>query len=60
MGNCYATCGADFEGTVGMVGSARGMAPEKVKELLRHIKQVHREEEEYKKLRAKLPKEFVM
>jgi hypothetical protein len=58
MGNCYATCGANFEETVSMVGNARGLAPKEVKEILRRIKEAHGKEDEYIRLRSKLPKEF--
>ena len=60
MGNCYAACGADFEDTVGMVGNARGLEPREVKQILRHIKEVHGNEDEYMRLRGRLPKEFSM
>jgi hypothetical protein len=60
MGNCYATCGANFEDTVSMVGSARGLEPKEVKEILTHIKEAHGKEEEYLRLRSRLPEEFAM
>jgi hypothetical protein len=60
MGNCYATCGADFEDTVSMVGNARGLEPREVKQILRHIKEAHGNENEYIRLRSRLPKEFSM
>jgi hypothetical protein len=60
MGNCYAACGADFEDTVSMVGNARGLEPKEVKQILIHIKEAHANEEDYKRLRSRLPKEFLM
>ena len=56
MVNCYNTCHADFEETVGMVGSARRLAPEDVKATLERLKRAG--EEEYKVLRARLPANF--
>jgi hypothetical protein len=56
MVNCYHTCHADFEGTVGMVGSARGLSPEEVKEILARLKQEGGAD--YKELRSRLPDGF--
>ncbi len=58
MGNCYEVCHADFEDTVSMVGSARGLSPDEVKSILREMKEKCSREEEYAKLRARLPREF--
>jgi hypothetical protein len=58
MVNCYHTCHADFEGTVGMVGSARGLSKEEVKEILARIKKAGGKE--YEDLRGQLPDEFVL
>ncbi|MDH2900661.1 MAG: hypothetical protein PXY39_06785 [archaeon] len=60
MGNCYAACGADFEDTVSMVGNARRLEPREVKEILKRIKEAHGNEDEYIRLRNRLPKEFPM
>jgi hypothetical protein len=56
MVNCYHTCHADFEGTVGMVGSARGLSPDEVKEILTRLKKAGGGE--YEALRSRLPDEF--
>jgi hypothetical protein len=56
MVNCYHACHADFEETVGMVGSARGLSPEEVKETLARIKETGGTE--YKELRSRLPDTF--
>jgi hypothetical protein len=58
MRNCYSACRANFEGTIEMVGEARGLEPEEVKHMLFHIKENYSNEKEYKELRAQLPKEF--
>ncbi len=58
MGNCYQACHADFDDTVGMVGSARGLSPEEVKKMLGEMKEKHGESDDYMALRARLPKEF--
>lgn len=60
MGNCYAACGADFEGTVTMVGNARGIEPREVKKILKNIKEAYGNDEGYLRLRRRLPKEFPM
>jgi hypothetical protein len=39
-----------------MVGSARGLAPEEVKEVLSRLREAYGEE--YKKLRSQLPEDF--
>jgi hypothetical protein len=41
-----------------MVGEARGLKPEEVKQMLFHMKENYSNEREYKELRAQLPKEF--
>ena len=56
MVNCYHTCHADFEGTVGMVGSAHGLSPEEVKEILARLKKAGGKD--YEELRSGLPSEF--
>jgi hypothetical protein len=58
MCNCYSTCGADFEGTVSMVGNARGLDASEVKEILAEIKQKHWKDPDYVEMRKKLPSEF--
>ncbi len=58
MGNCYKACHADFDDTVGMVGSARGLSPEEVKKMLGEMKEKHGKNNDYQALRARLPKEF--
>lgn len=58
MRNCYSACHANFEGTVEMVGEARGLEPDEVEQMLIHIKENSSTEKEYKELRAQLPKEF--
>jgi hypothetical protein len=58
MVNCYHVCHANFEETVEMVGSARGLSPEKVKEILGQLRQ--NGGEEYLELRRELPAEFPM
>jgi len=60
MGNCYSACGADFENTVRMVANARGLTENKVKEILERLKKLYGGEEEYVKLRNRLPKDFPM
>ena len=56
MVNCYNACHANFEETVEMVGSARGLSPEEVKGILERLKQ--EDGSQYKALRQKLPDEF--
>jgi hypothetical protein len=56
MVNCYHVCRADFEETVGMVSSARGLSPDEVKEVLQRLKEAGGDE--YKTLRRRLPEEF--
>ncbi len=54
MVNCYNTCHADFEDTIGMVSSARGLTPEDVKATLNRLKEAGGED--YRNLRGRLPK----
>ena len=56
MVNCYNACHANFEETVGMVGSGRGLTSEEVKEILRRLKEAGGED--YLALRSRLPKDF--
>lgn len=58
MGNCYQACGADYEGTITMVGNARGIDPEEVKAILNHIKEAYGNDKDYVRLRNRLPKDF--
>jgi hypothetical protein len=58
MGNCYAACHASFEETVEMVGSSRGLTPEEVKSILVRIRENSNAEEDYRKLRSRLPQDF--
>jgi hypothetical protein len=58
MGNCYAACGEDFEGTVGMVAQARHRSPEDVKAALEGMRARYREDAEYRRLRGRLPDGF--
>ena len=56
MVNCYHVCHANFEETVEMVGSARGLSAEEVKAILERLKMDGGDE--YNSLRQQLPKEF--
>jgi hypothetical protein len=56
MVNCYRVCRADFEETVGMVGSARGLSSDEVKEVLDRLKAA--DGDDYKALRRQLPEQF--
>ena len=58
MGNCYKACHADFEDTVGMVGSARGLSSDDVKKMLGEMREKYGDMNDYRVLRARLPKEF--
>lgn len=58
MGNCFAACGADFEGTVEMVADARRIAPAEVKDRLARIRRLYGEDPEYLALRGRLPASF--
>ena len=46
MVNCFHVCHANFEDTVGMVGSTRGIAPEEVKEILSRLREADVEHSE--------------
>lgn len=56
MVNCYRVCHADFEDTVGMVGSARGLSSNEVKETLARLEAAGGDD--YKALRRQLPEQF--
>ncbi len=58
MGNCYASCHADFEDTVRMVSSARDLKPEQVKKMLEDIREKNAGDAEYERLRSRLPNDF--
>jgi hypothetical protein len=56
MVNCFNVCYDNFEETVEMVGSARGLTPEEVREILGRLKEVGGEG--YHVLRNHLPEVF--
>jgi hypothetical protein len=58
MGNCYASCGEDFEDTVRMVAGARGRTVEDVEATLAQMKASHKSDPDYVNLRKRLPAEF--
>ena len=58
MGNCYAACHSDFEGTIGMVADARGLDPAEVKATLARLRERDGARPEYQALRRRLPEEF--
>ena len=58
MGNCYEACGADFNGTVGMVADSRRRTPEDVKQTLAAMAQRYAADPEYRRLRERLPSSF--
>ncbi len=58
MGNCFEACGADFEGTIGMVARSRGREPDDVKADLRRLREESGNDPEYHDLRARFPAEF--
>jgi hypothetical protein len=58
MGNCHENCHANFEDTVRMVGGARDLNSSEVKAMLTQLKEREGNGEEYKRLRARLPKDF--
>ncbi len=58
MGNCYATCGEDFQHTMRMVAHARGRTVEDVKATLAEMKAKYNADPEYVNLRKRLPAEF--
>jgi hypothetical protein len=56
MVNCYHVCHANFDETVEMVGSARGLSAQEVKAILEQLKS--EDGDEYNSLRQQLPNEF--
>jgi hypothetical protein len=58
MGNCFAACGRDFEGTVDMVAEARQRTPEDVKSTLAEMRAKYGRDTDYLALRARLPASF--
>lgn len=58
MGNCYDVCREDFEETVRMVSSSRGLTPDLVKARLHRMRKEFGETETYQGLRARLPHAF--
>lgn len=58
MGNCYAACHEDFDGTVEMVAGARHRTAEDVKRTLETMERRYSADPEYRTLRARLPTEF--
>jgi hypothetical protein len=58
MGNCYAACGEDFEGTVRMVAGARRRSVEEVKSTLARMRAHDWDRPEYRALRQRLPADF--
>ncbi len=60
MSNCYAACHADFEDTISMVGGSRGLSLDEVRDMLARIRERYGQDEEYRKLRGRLPEDFPM
>ncbi len=58
MGNCYAACHAEFEETLEMVGSSRGLSSEDVKAMLIAIRKKYGRDENYRTLRSRFPDTF--
>ncbi|MGA8604640.1 MAG: hypothetical protein WB788_06215 [Thermoplasmata archaeon] len=58
MGNCFEACGADFEGTVGMVADSRDRSREDVKQTLASMASRYSSDPDYQKLRHRLPPTF--
>jgi len=58
MGNCYAACHAEFEETLEMVGSSRGLSSEDVKAMLIAIRKKYDRDENYRTLRSRFPDSF--
>jgi hypothetical protein len=58
MGNCYAACGADFDGTVGMVADSRGRQVDEVKATLARMRESYGQDADYQALRRRLPDDF--
>jgi hypothetical protein len=58
MGNCFAVCGEDFEGTTRMVASARGLEQDEVIQTLKIMRKNYGGDQDYKELRTRLPEDF--
>ncbi|MCI4365042.1 MAG: hypothetical protein L3K10_03135 [Thermoplasmata archaeon] len=58
MGNCFAACGEDFEGTVGMVADTRRRTTEDVKATLARMRAQYGSDPDYQALRHRLPPSF--
>jgi hypothetical protein len=58
MCNCYSACGDDFENTVSMVAGARGRTAVDVKETLTTMAKNYRNDEDFRALRGRLPRDF--
>lgn len=58
MGNCFAACGEDFDGTVEMVAQARQRTSEDVRATLERLRLRYAADAEYRALRSRLPAEF--
>jgi len=58
MGNCYEACGADFEGTVGMVADSRHRMVDEVKATLARMRATYGGDTDYQALRHRLPDSF--
>jgi hypothetical protein len=58
MGNCFAACGEDFEGTVGMVAGARQRQVAEVIATLARMRRLYSGDSDYQSLRARLPASF--
>ncbi len=55
---CYSVCHEDFDATVRMISSSRGLDPEYTKKVLKNVKERFSGTEYYKKRRTMIPKEF--
>ena len=58
MGNCYAACHEDFDGTIRMDSSYRKRTPQDVIRSLRRLRHEAGADREYQRLRARFPAEF--
>jgi hypothetical protein len=58
MGNCFAACGDDFDGTVGMVADSRRRTREDVLQTLASMRARYSGDADYQVLRARLPGSF--
>lgn len=58
--NCYNACHDSFENTIEMISKSRGLEPNYTKEVLKKVREKYDNSEEYKTIRAKLPKNFDM